>query len=73
MTFPVSPTTDISCSFLLPSANIQRSSMPREPFSNSTITYALSIMSGTCSQSMENREEWIRGLKAKQLLTLALV
>lgn len=47
-TFPISPTTDISCSFLLPSANIQRSRMPREPFSNSTITYALSIISGTC-------------------------
>lgn len=47
ITFPISPTTDISCSFLLPSANIQRSSIPRVPLSNSTITYALSIISGT--------------------------
>lgn len=46
-TFPMSPTTEISCSFRLPSANMQRSSIPREPLSNSTITYALSIMSGT--------------------------
>jgi hypothetical protein len=37
-TFPVSPTTQISCSLRLPSANMHRSSIPREPFSYSTIT-----------------------------------
>jgi len=54
-TFPVSPTTDISCSFLLPSANMQRSSIPLEPLSNSTITYALSIISGTWTQNLVNK------------------
>ena len=54
-TFPMSPTTDISCSFLVPSANMQRSSIPLEPLSNSTITYALSIISGTWTQNLVNK------------------
>jgi len=46
ITFPMSPTTQTSCSFLPPSANIQRSSIARDPLSYSTITYALSRISG---------------------------
>lgn len=58
-TFPISPTTDISCSFLLPSANMQRSSIPREPLSNSTITYALSMISGTWTTARLSMEHGV--------------
>ena len=65
-TFPVSPTTDISCSFLLPSANMQRSSIPREPLSNSTITYASSMISGTWTKVGYLQLKRFQGIKSHE-------
>lgn len=66
----MSPTTEISCSFLLPSANMHRSSMPRDPLSNSMITYALSMMSGTYKHSLIGIYEYLFEVSIKGATSL---